>query len=133
MKRGEWVSFSEADPLMHVHRMINGTVYLSRGEEHVEGKVMSVREVAMSAFVTLDNRREYELWGPFMWTIEEFVSGDPEVGDTIELRRKMTTVRGPITRVDKVAGGIQFHIPDYPHPLFVGNRHDSWRIEGVSK
>lgn len=133
MKRGEWDQYGDADPLMHVHRMINGTVYLSRGDEHVEGKVIAVREVAMSAFVTLDNGREYELWGPFMWTLEEYTHGDPEVGDTISLVRKMTTVRGPITRVDKVDGGIQVHIPDYPHPLFIGNRHNSWRIEGVSK
>lgn len=133
MKRGEWVPYSQDDPTMYPSRMVNGTVYLSRGEEHVAGKVVSVREPVMTAFITLDNGKEYELSGPFMWTVEEYFPGLPEVGDTIALRRKMTVVRGPITRIDHVTDGIQVHIPDYPAPLFIGNRHDSWRIEGVSK
>ena len=53
-----------------------------------------------------------------------------EVGDTVELARKMSTARGPVTRIDRNARrGIGLHIDGYPpYPLWIGPRHDSWTL-----
>jgi hypothetical protein len=59
--------------------------------------------------------------------------GEPEVGDTVCLKRKMTTVIGPVTRVDALADGYQLHIPNYPAPLVIGDRHDSWELVSITK
>lgn len=131
----KWERFSDDDPYMHLNRMVNGTVTLAyiHSDERVTGKVTRVREPAMTAFATLDNGREYELYGPMMWKIVEFTPGGPEVGDTVHLQLKMTTVRGPVTRIDVLPDGIQLHIPNYPAPLFVGDRHASWTILSITK
>jgi hypothetical protein len=53
-----------------------------------------------------------------------------EVGDTVELARKMSTARGPVTRVDhNPHKGIGLHIDGYPpYPLWIGPRHDTWTL-----
>ena len=113
--------------------MVNGTVTLSyiHTDEQVEGKVLSIRALPGGTFATLDSGKEYPLDGPMMWKIVDFTKGEPEVGNTITLRRKMTTVIGPITRIDRHKDGLAFHVPDYPAPLFVGTRHDSWTLVQV--
>lgn len=66
-------------------------------------------------------------------TPEEDPVPDPElieVGDTVELALKMSTARGPVTRIDRNARrGIGLHIDGYPpYPLWIGHRHDSWTL-----
>lgn len=74
-------------------------------------------------------RANYALVG----TPEEDPMPDPElieVGDTIELARKMSTARGPVTRIDRNPHkGIGLHIDGYPpYPLWIGPTHDSWTL-----
>lgn len=128
-----WERFSDDDPTMNVARMINGLVTLSRYERSAEGKVVSARDLPGGTFITLDDGIEYSLTGPDMWDVEAYSKGEPEVGDTVQLRLKMTTVRGPVTRIDYLSDGINLHIPNYPAPLFVGDRHASWTILSISK
>lgn len=131
----KWERFSDDDPYMNLNRMVNATVTLAyiHSDERVTGKVTRVREAAMTAFIALDNGREYELYGPMMWKIVEFTPGGPEVGDTVKLRRKMTTVIGPVIRIDRLIDGVQVHIPDYPAPLVIGDRHASWTVLSITK
>lgn len=118
---------------MHPHRMINGLVVLSRYERQAEGKVIAARALPGGTFITIEGKGEFPLDGPDMWDIVDYSRGEPEVGDTVCLKRKMTTVIGPVTRVDALADGISLHIPDYPAPLFVGDRHDTWKLVSISK
>jgi hypothetical protein len=64
---------------------------------------------------------------------EEYPMPDPElieVGDTVELARKMSTARGPVTRIDRNEHkGIGVHIDGYPpYSLWIGPRHDTWTL-----
>lgn len=64
---------------------------------------------------------------------EEHPMPDPElieVGDTVELARKMSTARGLVTRLDyNPHKGIGIHIDGYPpYPLWIGPRHDTWTL-----
>lgn len=64
---------------------------------------------------------------------EEHPMPDPElieVGDTVELARKMSTARGLVTRIDpNPHKGIGIHIDGYPpYPLWIGPRHDTWTL-----
>jgi hypothetical protein len=64
---------------------------------------------------------------------EEHPMPDPElieVGDTVELAHKMSTARGPVTRIDhNPHKGIGLHIDGYPpYPLWIGPRHDTWTL-----
>lgn len=134
MKRGEWERYSDDDPTMNVYRMINGLVVLQRGEDEREGMVISARALPGGTFITLnDGAGEYPLDGPWMWDLVDYSPGEPMVGDTVRLKRKMTTVIGPVTRVDHHSDGISLHVVLYPAPLFVGQRHDTWRIDAVGK
>lgn len=129
----KWERFSDDDPTMNVYRMINGLVVLSRYERRVEGKVTAARDLPGGTFITLDNGREYPLDGPDMWDVEDYSKGEPEVGDTVKVQLKMTVIAGPVRRIDYLPEGIQLHIPNYPAPLFVGDRHDSWTVLSITK
>lgn len=128
-----WERFSDDDPYMHVERMVNGLVVLSHYERRVEGKVVSARALLGGTFITLNDGIEYPLDGPWMWDIEGYSQGEPEVGNTVKVHRKMTTVIGPVTRVDHPkSGGINIHVQGYPAPMFIGKRHDAWTVEEIS-
>lgn len=119
---------------MHPERMINGNVLLAKDDQRATGKGMSVRALPGGTFITLDDGKgEYPLDGPWMWKVIGFTVGEPEVGNTVTLKRKMTTVIGPVTRIDRLADGMGLHIPDYPAPLFVGNRHDTWKVAYIAR
>lgn len=133
MRTRKWERFSDDDPTMNVRRMINGLAVLRRGDSTAEGKVTSARALPGGTFITLDGGMEYPLDGPFMWDLEDYTKGEPEVGDTVHLQLKMTGVIGPVTRIDYLSDGIGLHIPNYPAPLFIGDRHDSWKIVSITK
>lgn len=112
--------------------MVNGDIVLSRSGSRAEGKVVGVRAVPGGTFVTLeDHYGEYPIDGPFMWGIEEFISGIPEVGNMVRLQRKKTTVIGPVTQVDLMQDGYALHVALYPVLMFVGQRRDAWTLAGV--
>jgi hypothetical protein len=132
----EWEPYSDDDPYMHPERMVNGNVLLAKGDDRVTGKGVSVRSLPFQSFITIDGGSgpvEYPLDGPFMWDILGYTKGEPEVGNTVVLKRKMTTVVGPVRRIDRLADGIGLHVPDYPAPLFVGNRHDTWKVVRITR
>lgn len=95
------------------------------------------RQIApvVAAFAELGRAAREQGWDAYVLApeYEEDPMPNPElieVGDTVELARKMSTARGPVTRIDRNEHkGIGLHIDGYPpYPLWIGPRHDTWTL-----